>query len=103
MKMNINLDPKVLTQEQCEELKEIAESREFIASVRVPNGGSRGDINTFIENLNMYLKNGMELDGIYFDFVVSRRHVRAMLMADMVYGEELRHVEVEPAKKMPSR
>ena len=76
-----------------EELKEVARSKNFSAGFRSISGGSVKDINCFVECLDAYLKNGMTINGLQYDFIVNPFSTLALLRVELRAGEDLRQID----------
>lgn len=67
----IYIDPANLDYKQRKELEAIISQRNCNIGLRNISGGSREDINLFIECLNSQLNHGFQICGVDFDFALS--------------------------------
>jgi len=75
------------------ELEEVARGRNFTAGMRSISGGSVEDVNLFIDGLNIYLKGGMTLNGLQYEFIVNPTHVTALFKAELRALPEVRRIK----------
>ena len=89
---SIYIDPEKITTEQKAELERIARERCFTAVFRGTGGKGTAEVNTFIDCMSVYLKSGLSLNELNYDFIVSPRNVTVLFKAEFWNAEELHRV-----------